>query len=114
MRYGTFIAMAGSLLVAGSGLTGQEKSIIPAAAYHDVNLQGLDGSGFLDGEFVSTRPTTNRTKSATNTFVFSAPPQLVAGHTYLWRLVSGAQINADFSNVTPDFDSVSLHLTVAF
>src|SRR6266550_5927525 len=46
-------------------------SIIPAAAYHDVDLQGLDGSGFLDGEFVSTRPTGNRTSSTTNNFVFS-------------------------------------------
>src|SRR5437867_5161452 len=46
-------------------------SIIPAAAYRDVDLQGLDGSGFLDGEFVSTRPTSNRTNSATNSFVFS-------------------------------------------
>jgi hypothetical protein len=46
-------------------------SAIPPQAYRDVDLNGLDGSGFLDGEFVSTRPTTNRTKSATNSFVFA-------------------------------------------
>ena len=46
-------------------------SAIPAAAYSDVDLEGLDGTGFLDGEFVSTRPTANRTNSATNRFVFS-------------------------------------------
>jgi fungalysin metallopeptidase (M36)/fungalysin/thermolysin propeptide len=47
------------------------QSIIPETAYRDVDLPGLDGSGFLDGQFVSTRPTNNRTNVATNTFVFS-------------------------------------------
>ncbi|HXH93649.1 MAG TPA: M36 family metallopeptidase [Thermoanaerobaculia bacterium] len=46
-------------------------SVIPQQAYHDVDLNGLDGSGFLDGEFVSTRPTQDRTSSAANTFVFT-------------------------------------------
>ncbi|HKO02753.1 MAG TPA: M36 family metallopeptidase [Thermoanaerobaculia bacterium] len=46
-------------------------SLIAATAYRDVDLPGLDGSGFLDGEFVSTRLTANRVKSATNDFVFT-------------------------------------------
>jgi len=46
-------------------------SVIPQQAYRDVDLNGLDGSGFLDGEFVSTRPTQDRTSSAANTFVFT-------------------------------------------
>ena len=46
-------------------------SVIPQQAYRDVDLNGLNGSGFLDGEFVSTRPTQNRTSNAANTFVFT-------------------------------------------
>lgn len=46
-------------------------SVIPQQAYRDVDLNGLDGSGFLDGEFVSTRPTQNRTSNAANTFFFT-------------------------------------------
>lgn len=42
----------------------------PPQAYFDVDLAGLDGSGFLDGEFVTTKPTDNRVNSATNEFVF--------------------------------------------
>ena len=45
---------------------------IPAQAYRDVDLNALDGSGFLDGEFVSTRRTANRTSSPTNEFAFGS------------------------------------------
>jgi hypothetical protein len=45
---------------------------IPAQAYRDIDLNGLDGSGFLDGEFVSTRRTTNRTSSPANDFTFGS------------------------------------------
>src|ERR1051325_4887987 len=46
-------------------------SPIPQQAYVDVDLEGLDGSGLLDGEFVTTRGTTDRVTSATNEFVFT-------------------------------------------
>jgi Fungalysin metallopeptidase (M36) len=47
-------------------------SPIPAQAYHDVDLNALDAGGFLDGEFVSTRRTSNRTSSQTNVFTFGS------------------------------------------
>ncbi len=43
---------------------------VPPAAYREVELRGLDGSGFLDGEFVSTRLTKRRVKRANGDFRF--------------------------------------------
>ena len=51
-------------------LTDQDDSAdaIPEAAYTDVILQELDGSGFLDGAYVSTRLTENRANEPTLVF----------------------------------------------
>jgi hypothetical protein len=43
-------------------------STIPDEAYRDVELLGLDSSGFLDGEFVSTRATRDRVSNPTYDF----------------------------------------------
>jgi len=50
-------------------------SLIAPTAYRDVDLLGLDGSGFLDGEFVSTRLTANRVQRSNNEFVFTRDQQ---------------------------------------
>jgi hypothetical protein len=46
-------------------------SALPAGAFREVDLQGLDDSGFLDGEYASTRKTTGRVQSAEGSFLFS-------------------------------------------
>lgn len=43
---------------------------VPASAYREVELRGLDGSGFLDGDFVSTRLTKRRVKRTNGDFRF--------------------------------------------
>jgi Zn-dependent metalloprotease len=45
-------------------------SAVPQSAYMTVTLQGLDGSGFLDGTYASSAKTKKRASSATNTFLF--------------------------------------------
>jgi Zn-dependent metalloprotease len=48
-----------------------DNSQIPAAAYSEVVLRDLDGTGMLDGPFVSTRTTENRVKRTSLQFLFS-------------------------------------------
>jgi Zn-dependent metalloprotease len=43
---------------------------VPASAYAVVTLPGLDGSGFLDGQFASSQKTKRRVFSASNSFLF--------------------------------------------
>lgn len=50
-------------------------SVIAETAYRLVDLDGLDDSGFLDGEFVSTRLTANRVQSPTREFLFTRDQQ---------------------------------------
>jgi Zn-dependent metalloprotease len=45
-------------------------SAVPSNAYITVDLLGLDGSGFLDGQFASSSAEKRRVSSATNTFIF--------------------------------------------
>lgn len=45
-------------------------SAVPNSAYSLVTLQGLAGTGFLDGDFASSKGTKRRVFSASNTFVF--------------------------------------------
>ncbi len=45
-------------------------SAVPSSAYSLVALQGLAGTGFLDGDFASSSTTRKRVSSATNTFIF--------------------------------------------
>jgi hypothetical protein len=47
-----------------------DRARIPAGAYREVALRGLDGSGYLDGEFVSTRLTKNRVRRRNGDFRF--------------------------------------------
>ncbi|MBK7382611.1 MAG: M36 family metallopeptidase [Flavobacteriales bacterium] len=44
---------------------------VPPGAYRRVELQGLDGSGYLDGEHVSTKPTKERVRRTDGEFIFS-------------------------------------------
>jgi hypothetical protein len=46
-----------------------DRSKIPAQAYVEVDLPGLDGTGFLDGPFVSTRRSSSRVKKKTLKFL---------------------------------------------
>src|SRR5262249_26460091 len=48
----------------------KDSSKIPAKAYREVQLLGLDGKGYLDGPFVSTRTTPGRKKVASLDFRF--------------------------------------------
>jgi hypothetical protein len=48
----------------------RDTSTIPDAAYHDVELRDLDGSGHLDGPFVTTKTTSNRVKRSNLDFRF--------------------------------------------
>lgn len=57
-------------VVALDDSTLKDSSKIPDAAYRDVDLLGLDGKGFLDGSFVSTRTTPGRKKKANLDFRF--------------------------------------------
>jgi len=45
-------------------------SAVPPSAYRSVSLLGLDGTGFLDGRYASSRATKRRVSSASETFVF--------------------------------------------
>ena len=47
-----------------------DTSPIPNTAYFEIELKRLDGNGMLDGDFVSTRPTSNRVQSANGKFLF--------------------------------------------
>src|SRR5215204_859576 len=47
-----------------------DNSPIPEQAYEEVVLNDLDGSGHLDGPFVSTKTTSNRIRSSSNQFLF--------------------------------------------
>lgn len=55
-----------------NGLTDQKDSAsaVPQSAYRSVSLQGLDGSGFLDGTYASGGASKRRAFSANQTFVF--------------------------------------------
>src|SRR5205085_987249 len=47
-------------------------SAVPGAAYHDVTLTNLDGSGFLSGDYATVSSETgNPAYSPTNTFVYT-------------------------------------------
>ena len=47
-------------------------SAVPAAAYHDVKLTNLDGSGFLNGDYATVKSATgNQAYSPTNTFRYT-------------------------------------------
>jgi Zn-dependent metalloprotease len=48
----------------------KDRSPIPDAAYSNVVLNALDGTGFLDGDFVSTRRTAHRVKKTNLKFQF--------------------------------------------
>jgi hypothetical protein len=55
-------------------LTDQKDSdaAVPAAAYHDVTLTNLDGSGFLNGDYATVKSSTgNAAYSPTNTFRYT-------------------------------------------
>lgn len=58
-------------VVALNDTTLENKSAIPDKAYKSVTLRGLEKTGFLDGEFVSTKRTANRANSSTFKFNFS-------------------------------------------
>lgn len=45
-------------------------SAVPASAYFDVVLQGLDSSGYLQGPHVTTAPTNNRVNSANHQYFY--------------------------------------------
>jgi hypothetical protein len=47
-----------------------DRGPVPAGAYREVELQGLRGTGFLDGEFVSTRLTKQRARRRNGGFLF--------------------------------------------
>jgi len=47
-----------------------EDSTIPPSAYNEVLLKGLNGTGFLDGKFASTKNTKKRTRRNNNNFLF--------------------------------------------
>ena len=45
-------------------------SAVPTSAYRSVTLQGLDGSGFLDGTYASSKASKRRVSSASQTFLY--------------------------------------------
>jgi Zn-dependent metalloprotease len=47
-----------------------DRAAMPAGAYREVELRGLNGSGYLDGEFVSTRLTKKRVRRRNGDFRF--------------------------------------------
>jgi Zn-dependent metalloprotease len=49
----------------------KDSSTIPAGAYVQVDLKDLDGTGFLEGPFVSTRRTPNRIQATDLKFLFT-------------------------------------------
>jgi len=49
----------------------EDNSQIADSAYSEVTLDNLEDSGMLDGTFVSTRTTSNRTKRSDHQFIFS-------------------------------------------
>lgn len=49
----------------------KDNSPMPAGAYDEVDLPDLDGTGFLDGRFVSTRRTSSRVKKTDNKFLLN-------------------------------------------
>lgn len=53
-----------------NGLSDQNNSAgaVPPSAYTTASLLGLDGSGFINGPFVNTKPTANRVNRANNDF----------------------------------------------
>jgi hypothetical protein len=51
----------------------EDTSPIPATAYSQVVLEGLDNSGYLDGQFVTTRLTQNRVHRPDRQFLFARP-----------------------------------------
>lgn len=55
-------------VIALGDTTLKSDAVIPAGAYRDVVLLELDGTGFLDGKFVSTRLTKNRANAAGHDF----------------------------------------------
>jgi Zn-dependent metalloprotease len=50
-----------------------DTSTIPDAAYVEVDLPDLEGSGHLDGPFVNTKTTSTRVKRASGQFLFKRP-----------------------------------------
>src|SRR5437773_1823999 len=57
-------------VVALDDSTLKDSTNVPDAAYREVDLQGLEGKGFLDGPFVTTRTTPGRVKKANLDFRF--------------------------------------------
>jgi len=57
-------------VVALNDPTLEDSSAIPQTAYQTVVLQGLKGTGVLDGDYVTTRTTVNRATSSSHEFVF--------------------------------------------
>jgi Zn-dependent metalloprotease len=49
-------------------------SAVPSSEYFQVTLLDLTGSGYLDGPYASTSPTSGRVFSATNQFIFQRNP----------------------------------------
>jgi Zn-dependent metalloprotease len=49
----------------------KDSSPMPSGAYDEVDLADLDGTGFLDGKFVSTRRTSSRVKKTNNKFLLT-------------------------------------------
>lgn len=47
-----------------------DRGTVPDSAYREVELRGLNGSGYLDGEFVSTRLTKHRVRRKSGDFRF--------------------------------------------
>ena len=49
----------------------KDNSTIAASAYDEVDLADLNGTGFLDGKFVSTKRTSSRVKKSDNSFLLN-------------------------------------------
>lgn len=62
-------------VVALNDTTLEDSSPIPDTAYTEVDLPGVDGSGHLDGPFVSTANTPNRSKQDDGKFLFKRADQ---------------------------------------
>src|SRR6185503_4281376 len=57
--------------VALNDTTLRESKTLPAQAYRQVELTGLDASGYLEGQFVNTSTTVKRHKSKNGKFLFT-------------------------------------------